>query len=308
MLRPFRADLPPGKSNPPGIMTGQNGKTATAGRQDASLSGLFRRAGSALPWTVAGSFIFLALFAPLLAPFDPIDTVDAPMLALFSEGHPFGTDGFGRDQLSRLLYGLRPMLVVSIGAVAIAMTVGGAYGLMSGVAGGRTDWAMMRLIDILMSFPLILAAILVLAALGASTVNLTLAVAVSQLPIFARLARALASGEASRDYVMAARSAGFTQIHIMIREVAPNILRPMLVQGTSVVALAALTAAALSYLGLGVRPPAPDLGYMVREGQELIFIAPEQTVLPGLLIAVFALAVSFCGDQLADHDRSAGPP
>ncbi|MGP1395534.1 MAG: ABC transporter permease [Inquilinaceae bacterium] len=263
---------------------------------------------AAVPWAVAALFVLAAFFAPLLAPYDPIGNVGVPMLAPLSDGHPLGTDGFGRDQLSRLLHGLRPMLFVSLGAVALAMVVGGAYGLVSGVEGGRTDWAMMRAVDILMSFPLILAAILVLAAFGPSLVNLLLAVAVSQLPIFARLARALASGEAARDYVMAARAAGFTPLHIMLREVAPNILRPLLVQATSVVALAALTAAALSYLGLGVRPPTPDLGYMVREGQELIFIAPEQTILPGLLIAVFALAVSFCGDQLADRDRSGERP
>ncbi|MFQ6550348.1 ABC transporter permease [Aestuariibius sp. 2305UL40-4] len=287
-------------------MADQTGKELTMRPGGAGVLRLVSAALAALPWVVASLFIFAALLAPLLAPYNPISNVGPPMLALFSEGHALGTDGFGRDQLSRLLYGLRPMLVVSLGAVTLAMLIGGAYGLISGVNGGRADWVMMRLIDILMSFPLILAAILVLAALGPSLLNLTLAVAVSQLPIFARLARALASGEAARDYVMAARAAGFTPLHVMIREVAPNILRPLLVQATSVVALAALTAAALSYLGLGLRPPAPDLGYMVREGQELIFIAPEQTILPGLLIAVFALAVSFCGDQLADSDRSGG--
>ncbi|MCY3997247.1 MAG: ABC transporter permease [Rhodobacter sp.] len=289
-------------------MGNRNGTAANAEPGGIDLSAASRWGLAALPWTIFGLFVLAALLAPVLAPHDPIDAVAAPMLALFSEGHIMGTDGFGRDQLSRLLYGLRPMLFVSLGAVAIAMLAGGSYGLVSGVAGGSIDWAMMRVVDILMSFPLILAAILVVTALGASHVNLTLAVAVSQVPIFARLARALASGEAARDYVMAARSSGFTQAQIMIREVAPNILRPMLVQATSVVALAALTAAALSFLGLGVRPPAPDLGYMVREGQELIFIAPEQTVLPGLLIAIFALAVSFCGDQLADRDRSVGFP
>lgn len=288
-------------------MASQGGSEPMTTPRGPGPGGLVRRGAAALPWAVALLFIGAALLAPLLAPFGPIDAVGAPMQPLFSAGHPLGTDGFGRDQLSRLLYGLRPMLVVSLGAVALAMAVGGTYGLVSGVAGGRTDWAMMRLVDILMSFPLILAAILVLAALGASLVNLTLAVAVSQVPIFARLARALAGGEAARDYVLAARAAGYGPVHVMIREVAPNILRPLLVQATSVVALAALTAAALSYLGLGVRPPAPDLGYMVREGQELIFIAPEQTVLPGLLIAVFALAVSFCGDQLADADRNGSP-
>jgi ABC-type dipeptide/oligopeptide/nickel transport system permease subunit len=278
-------------------MTATDHSPKRAGRRPLRLFGAALRA---LPWAVAGLFLLAGVLAPWIAPHDPIANVGPPMGRMWSEGHLLGTDGFGRDTLSRLLHGLRPMMIVSLGAVAIALATGGAYGLVSGVVGGRTDWAMMRAVDILMSFPLILAAILVLAALGASLLNLTLAVAVSQLPIFARLARALAAGEAARDYVLAARAAGFTPLHVMVREVAPNILRPLLVQATSVVALAALTAAALSYLGLGVTPPAPDLGYMVKEGQELIFLAPEQAILPGLFIAAFALAVSFCGDQLSD--------
>ena len=261
---------------------------------------------AALPWIVAALFMFAAIFAPMLAPYDPVTGHSSPMLEMFSEGHPLGTDALGRDQLSRLLHGLRPMLMVSLGAVALALSLGGIYGLVSGVSGHWTDWAMMRAVDIVMSFPLILAAILVLAAFGPSLVNVTLAVAVSQLPIFARHARALAVGETARDYVLAARAAGLSEAHVMFREVAPNIVRPLLVQATSVVALAALTAAALSYLGLGVRPPTPDLGYMVKEGQELLFIAPEQALLPGLLIAVFALSVSFCGDQMAGSEPMAG--
>lgn len=261
---------------------------------------------AALPWIVAALFMVAAIFAPMLAPHDPVTGHSSPMLEMFSEGHPLGTDALGRDQLSRLLHGLRPMLMVSLGAVAMALSLGGIYGLVSGVSGHWTDWAMMRAVDIVMSFPLILAAILVLAAFGPSLVNVTLAVAVSQLPIFARHARALAVGETARDYVLAARAAGLSEAHVMFREVAPNIVRPLLVQATSVVALAALTAAALSYLGLGVRPPTPDLGYMVKEGQELLFIAPEQALLPGLLIAVFALSVSFCGDQMAGSEPMAG--
>lgn len=255
----------------------------------------------ALPWMVVAACILTALLAPSIAPFSPVAPANAPLLPLWSEGHLMGTDSFGRDQLSRLLYGLRPMIFVSLGAVLLALLAGGLYGLVSGVQGGRTDWALMRAVDIFMSFPIILAAILVLTALGPSMINLTFAVALSQFPIFARLARALAAGEVARDYVLAARAVGYAPLRIMLAEVLPNIARPLMVQATSVVALAALTAAALSYLGLGVRPPAPDLGYMVREGQELIFLAPEQALVPGVLIAVFALAVSFCGDQLADE-------
>jgi len=257
-----------------------------------------------LPWAVVGLMVLAAVLAPLISPYDPIQSVGQPLVPLWSEGHPLGTDSFGRDQLSRLLHGLGPMMFVAIGAVILALILGGTVGLFSGVTGGRVDWLIMRGVDILMSFPLILAAILVIVALGSSLVNLMLAVSISQIPIFARLSRALASGEVVRDYVLAARATGFGPLHIMLREVAPNIVRPLLVQATSIVSVASLTAAALSYLGLGTRPPQPDLGYMVKEGQELIFIAPEQTILPGLVIAIFVLAMSFCGDQLNARQRS----
>jgi len=257
-----------------------------------------------LPWAVVGLMVLAAVLAPLISPYDPIQSVGQPLVPLWSEGHPLGTDSFGRDQLSRLLHGLGPMMFVAIGAVILALILGGTVGLFSGVTGGRVDWLIMRGVDILMSFPLILAAILVIVALGSSLVNLMLAVSISQIPIFARLSRALASGEVVRDYVLAARATGFGPLHIMLREVAPNIVRPLLVQATSIVSVASLTAAALSYLGLGTRPPQPDLGYMVKEGQELIFIAPEQTILPGLVIAIFVLAMSFCGDQLNARERS----
>ena len=279
--------------------------TAAPGRRAPGVA--LSRMGAALPWAVAGGFVAAALLAPWLAPHDPLDAVGGPMQPPLTPGHPLGTDGFGRDQLSRVLHGLGPLLVVSLGSVALALGVGGLYGLVSGAVGGRTDWAMMRAVDVLMSFPLILAAILVLAGLGPSLLNLTLAVAVSQLPVFARLARALAAGEAARDYVTAARAAGFGPWHVISVEILPNVARPLLVQATSVVAVAALTSAALSYLGLGTRPPTPDLGYMVKEGQELIFIAPDQALLPGVVIAAFALAVSFCGDQLADREPAGIP-
>jgi len=257
-----------------------------------------------LPWAVVGLMVLAAVLAPLISPYDPIQSVGQPLVPLWSVGHPLGTDSFGRDQLSRLLHGLGPMMFVAIGAVILALILGGTVGLFSGVTGGRVDWLIMRGVDILMSFPLILAAILVIVALGSSLVNLMLAVSISQIPIFARLSRALASGEVVRDYVLAARATGFGPLHIMLREVAPNIVRPLLVQATSIVSVASLTAAALSYLGLGTRPPQPDLGYMVKEGQELIFIAPEQTILPGLVIAIFVLAMSFCGDKLNARERS----
>jgi peptide/nickel transport system permease protein len=283
---------------------------AKAGMERAAIRQGVRVAGRAavltlrmLPWAVVVLYLLAAILAPFLAPADPLAVTGSPMAPIFGTEGILGTDGFGRDVLSRLIWGIRPMIAVSIGAVILATLSGGLYGLISGGLGGRVDWLMMRLVDVLMSIPLILAAILVVATLGPSVPNLIAAVALSQLPVFARLARALASVEAEREYVMAARSVGLSQAHVLLREILPNILRPLLVQATSVVAVAALTAAALSYLGLGVRPPAPDIGYMVKEGQELIFIAPEQTLLPGIVLAAFALAAAFCGDGL-DRGRT----
>jgi peptide/nickel transport system permease protein len=150
--------------------------------------------------------------------------------------------------------------------------------------------------DVLMSFPLILAAILVVAALGPTLLNMVIAIALSQVPVFARLAQSLAASEASRDYVLAARALGFSRARILLSEVAPNVAPSLVVQATSAISTAALTSAALSYLGLGVQPPTPDWGYMVKESQEFIFFAPDQAVIPGALIAIFSLCCAFLGD------------
>ncbi|GBQ20065.1 ABC transporter permease [Gluconacetobacter sacchari DSM 12717] len=256
-----------------------------------------------LPWTILGLYLAVAILAPYIAPADPLAATGAPLSPLFGSSGILGTDGFGRDVASRLIWGLRPMLAVSFGAVFLATLAGGAYGLVAGGIGGRTDWLMMSVVDVMMSIPLILAAILVMAALGGSVINLIISVGISQIPVFARLARALASVEARKEYVLAARAVGLSRFHVLVREILPNIVRPLLVQAGSVVATAGLTAAALSYLGLGVRPPAPDIGYMVKEGQELIFIAPGQTLLPGLVLGVFALTAALCGETIGQERR-----
>ena len=195
---------------------------------------------------------------------------------------------------------------MALAATALSVGLGTALGLAAGYARGWTDLLVMRVMDVMLSFPLILLAIVIVAALGPGLVNVIAAIAVAQVPVFARLARALAIREAARDYVLAARAAGFGPVRIVASEIAPNVMGPVAVQGTSVVAVAALTASALSYLGLGIQPPAPDWGYMVKEGQEMLFFSPWGAVLPGAAIALFATAWNFVGDDLRDRVAAGG--
>lgn len=262
---------------------------------------LARRPVALIAWTAVAAILLAALLAPLIAPFEPAAKVsDATMLPPLSEGHLLGTDRFGRDVFSRILFGAQPLILVSLTAVTGAGAIGLAIGLPAGFFGGWTDQGLMRAMDLILSFPLILLAIVIVAALGPGLENVILAIIVSQVPIFARLIRALAAGEAAKEYVLAARAAGFGPMRIMLVEIAPNILGPLVVQATSVISVAAIYAAALSYLGLGIQPPAPDWGYMVKEAQELLFMAPHLSLTPGIAIVVFVTAWNFIGDDLRD--------
>jgi ABC-type dipeptide/oligopeptide/nickel transport system permease subunit len=243
----------------------------------------------------------VALAAPLLAPYDPVARgVGEPLLLPFTDGHLLGTDSFGRDQFSRLVWGARPLITVSLSAVALAAVVGFVIGLVAGYVGGIVDAVLLRAMDAVLSFPLILLAIMIVAALGASLWNLILAIAIAQVPVFARLVRALAVREKAKEYVLAARASGFNPARTAFLEVAPNVVGPVIVQAAISVAVAAGYAAALSYLGLGITPPTPDWGYMVKEGQEFIFDAPDLALVPGLMVTAFATACSFIGDDLRD--------
>jgi peptide/nickel transport system permease protein len=243
----------------------------------------------------------ISLLAPLIAPYDPIETT-APdtLLPPLTSDHPLGSDIFGRDQWSRVLWGGRPLIVTSIASVLLALGAGFPIGLVAGFSGGHAGAALMRLMDVMLSFPLILLAMILVAALGPGLGNLILAIAVSQVPVFARLVQALSAREAAQEYVLAARAAGFSAARIAMLEIAPNVFGPVMVQATAIVAVAAGYAAALSYLGLGIQPPQPDWGYMVKESQEVLPIAPSLAIVPGLLITGFVGACNFVGDELRD--------
>lgn len=260
------------------------------------------RPATVAAWVVLALVVLASLLAPAVAPYDPVQQDPAATLLVpGSPGHPLGTDNFGRDQLSRLLHGGGPLILTALAAVLLAVVIGSLIGLVAGYRGGWVDTVAMRLMDVLLSFPLILLAIMIVAALGAGLVNLILAVAVSQVPVFARLVRALTLREAGREYVLAARAGGFRPARILFGEIAPNLLGPVVVQATSTVAVATGYAAAMSYLGLGIQPPTADWGLMVKEGQQYLFQAPDLVILPGLLITAFVTACNFAGDDLRDR-------
>jgi peptide/nickel transport system permease protein len=294
--------------------TAEVARTPAPGRVRSALA-LFRRGGalgrpaSYLAWGFVVLVVLVAIFAPLLAPYDPTLRNEGAVLEPPFGEYLLGTDQLGRDQLSRLLYGARPIVVIPAAAALLAGVLGTLVGLVAGFFGGWVQTALMRLMDVPLSFPLILLAIMVVAALGASAVNLIVAIAISQVPIFARIVNALTQREARREYTLAAKASGFPTSRILLRELLPNVVGQTIVQGTSIIAVAAGFSTALSYLGLGIRPPTPDWGNMVRESQELLAVAPDLVIVPALLITLFVVAVNFIGDDLntvLSRDRGAG--
>lgn len=257
-----------------------------------------------LTW-VGGLFFALVLFAavatPWLSPYDPIKQDIPARLLRPSLDHFFGTDEFGRDLLTRVLYGGRPVLLTGVTSVLAALLVGLVIGTLSAYRGGWVDNLLMRLMDIMLSFPAILLAILIVAALGTGLGNTIIAVAFSMIPTFARLVRAIVLTLMHEGYVTAAHATGASEWRLVMRHIFPNMLSPIIVQATAMLAIAISYAAALSFLGLGVEPPTPDWGQMVSDGQRLIFDAIYIPFFPGLAITLTVLSVNFLGDGLRDH-------
>jgi len=239
-----------------------------------------------------------AIGAPWLAPYDPVKQRVAERLARPSVGHPFGTDDFGRDVLSRLIVGARPTLLTAALSVLIACLIGSSVGTIAGYFGGRIESVSMMFIDIMLSFPLVLLALLIVAVLGAGLVNLILAVGISQIPLFARLARSLALTLRSREYVVAGLSLGAGQLRVLRRHVVPNMLGPIGVQATTTMALAIVTTSSLSFLGFGIQPPAPDWGVMVFEARRFLFDRPDILLYPAIAIVVTVISLNVLTDSL----------
>jgi peptide/nickel transport system permease protein len=261
---------------------------------------LARRPLAVVAWTLLALYALLFLVGPLVVPGNPLAQDSPQLLPAFSSGHLLGTDDLGRDQLVRLLHGGQPLLLVTVASTALATVLGSALGMVAGYFGRGADTVVMRSMDIVLAFPLVLVAILMVAVLGGGVTNMAIAITVSQVPYFARLARNLTLRERTQDYVRSARALGVSGGTILRREILPNLTGSLLVQATSTLAVAAGLASALSYLGLGQNASTPDWGYMVKAGQEFMFSNPGLVLQPGLLITVFAVACNFAGDDLGD--------
>ncbi|MEX2536831.1 MAG: ABC transporter permease [Trueperaceae bacterium] len=265
-----------------------------------SLGRLWRNPVGFLGFAICVLVVSAALLAPLLSTHDPLaqeisDRFEGPG-ALYL----LGTDNFGRDLFSRLLFGFRTSILVAFGAVGLAASAGSLIGLVAAYLGGWTDRILMRLMDVLLAFPIILLAIAVLAVLGPGSVNTALAIGIVYLPIFARLARAPALSILSWDYVSAARALGARGPRIVLRHVTPNVLAPLLVQATLSLSTAILVEASLSFLGLGTQRPTPSLGLMLSESRDFMLLSPWASVFSGLAILLASLGFNLFGDGLRD--------
>lgn len=251
---------------------------------------------------VAIFFVTLACaaFAPLIAPYDPIVQNTTVRLQGPSAEHWMGTDDFGRDLFSRVIYGARTSVITGIVATGTGLLIGTFLGLAGGFYGGRIDRAVSALTDVMLSFPYILLAILIVAIIGPGLVNVMVAVGVSRVPIFTRLVRSAVLGVKTNEYVVAATSIGSSNLRIITRHVFPNIAAALIVQASSTMAEAIVTASALNFLGLGVQPPTPDWGAMVSEGRRFIFDRAYIPLFPGLAITALVLSLNLIGDWLRD--------
>lgn len=244
--------------------------------------------------------ILVALFAPLLAPYDPVEQHILHRLQPSSATYWLGTDSYGRDILSRIIWGARISLTVGVFSILLGMFLGGSFGLLAGYKGGWLDNIIMRVMDVFMSFPTLIMGLMIVAVLGASLTNLVVAIALTVAPRFARIARAPTVSIKERDFVEAGRAMGFSDLRIMAVHILPNIIGEILVMASLWIATAVRIEASLSFIGLGVKPPTPTWGGMIREGFEFILDAPWLSVYPGLVILITVFAFNMLGDGLRD--------
>ena len=244
--------------------------------------------------------VLTAIFANVLAPYDYTAQNLANMKKFPSLEHPFGTDEFGRDILSRIIYGTRQSLIIGVGSIAIAAFAGGFIGLVSGFYGGWLDNLLMRITDVMMAIPGMLLAIAIVAALGSSLRNLLIAIAIAKRPNFARSMRATVMSAKGQEYVTASKVLGIPNWKILLQDILPNSLSPMIVQATLGIAFAILTAAGMSFMGLGIQPPTPEWGSMISTAKNYIRDYPYMVMFPGAAIMITILALNLLGDGLRD--------
>ncbi|UWU14786.1 ABC transporter permease subunit [Rhizobium sullae] len=265
-----------------------------------------RNKGAVIGLAVFIVILVVALLAPLVAPHTPNEqNRQMLLLAPFwmeggSSSFPLGTDAVGRDILSRLIYGARFSLFIGVVVVTISVIAGVLIGLVAGYFRGRIDIAIMRLMDIILAFPSLLLALVLVAVLGPGLVNAMIAISIVNQPHFVRLTRASVMAEREKEYVIASRVAGAGTLRLMFKTILPNCLGPLIVQATLAFSAAILDAAALGFLGMGAQPPTPEWGTMLAEAREFIQRAWWVVTFPGLAILVTVLAINLMGDGLRD--------
>jgi ABC-type dipeptide/oligopeptide/nickel transport system permease subunit len=294
MARPLDAEVLPAQA--PGATVAAAG----AGSARRWWRRFARNRGAVFGLAVFLAVVVMALFADVLAPHDPVAQGVGAANEAPSWEHCAGTDSFGRDMLSRIIYGARIALVVGIVAVVLAMVVGVTLGLVAGYYGGTIDAVIMRVMDGLFAFPIIILAIAMMAVMGFGVKNVIIAVAVGFIAPFARVTRADVLAVKEEPYIEAARLAGVSGPAIIARHVLPNVLAPIIVQAALRVSGAIITESGLSFLGLGPPPPTPVWGSMIAEGRNFIVMAPHISTIPGIALMVTIVGLNLLGDGLRD--------
>jgi len=279
-----------------------------------TLRRILRQRNAMIGLIIIGILMLVAIFAPLIAPFDPEEVLigvedikrrEAPCIHLLgcSEDKPqhiLGVDGNVRDEFSRLIYGTRLSLLIGFSTVGFAIIIGVAIGALSGYYGGWLDNILMRFMDVLMAFPSLLLAITIVSVLGPGIENALLAIAIVSIPIYARVVRASVLSVKEQTFVSASKALGASNLHILFYRVLPNAIPPLIVQGTLGIGTAILDAAALSFIGLGAQPPTPEWGTMLGSERNQLFTAPHLVFFPGIAIMITVLAFNLLGDGLRD--------
>jgi len=273
---------------------------ASSTREYVSPRRLLENKAAVIGLAIVAVYVFLAIGADWLPLRNPVQIVPANRLAGPSWSLPLGGDSFGRDLLSRIVYGARLSLQVSASSVSIALVAGTGLGLLAGYAGGWVDQGIMRAMDVLFAFPAVLLALGIVAALGPDPKNVIIAIGVVYTPIFARVVRAPVLALKEREFVDAARGLGARASRIIVRHILPNLLSVLVVQVSIALSWAVLTEASLSFLGLSAQPPAASWGVMLNDGRQSVELAPHLAIFPGLAIMLAVLGFNLLGDGLRD--------
>lgn len=282
-------------------MTTELVETLPAIRKPRGLRRVLRRVSAIVGLAITVVFLLLTVLAPLVAPYDPFDQDLSSALSPPSWSHILGADQYGRDMFSRVLYGTRTALLAVVVADGLALLLGSTLGLLSGFFGGWVEAVIMRLVDVVLAFPYLLLALIIVAALGPGLTHSMIAIGIVYTPQYARLLRGQVLSVRQSDYVRASRALGASRLRLMLRHVLPNSATPILVMATLQAGSVVVETAGLSFLGLGAQPPSPDWGALLADGQSYFLTAWWIATFPGLAIFLVVLGFNLLGDALRDH-------